>query len=354
VPAASPAFSHLSGEFEEIHYLADPASGLKAIVVLHDTSLGPALGGIRCSSYASEADALAEALDLARCMTLKCLLAELPAGGAKAVVLRHDGMDRRAAFEALGDFVERLRGRLFTAADLGTTPADLRALSKRTRYVATPEHGVPDDLGARAAEGVFVAASTALELLGIDEWRGQRIAIQGLGAVGATLAMLARRAGARVTASDLDAERAGRAADMLPITLVEPDRIWDTECEVFAPCAGSHELDATTIPRLRCRIVCGSANQPLRSLECADLLATRQILYAPDVLVSAGAVIMGCGPALQGFDAPKNLAGIGRRLRAVVDEAQREGTTPLHVALAKGERLLGEARSRRRARAAAT
>jgi leucine dehydrogenase len=352
VSAASPALFHLSGDYEEIHYLADPGSGLRAIVVLHDTSLGPALGGIRCSTYATEAAALAEALELARCMTFKCLLADLPAGGGKAVVLRHEGMDRPAAFEALGDFLERLGGRFFTAGDFGTTEADLRALARRTRYVAMPEHGVAEDLGARAAEGVFVGASTALELLGIDEWRGQRIAIQGLGAVGAKLAMLARRAGARVTASDLDSERAGRAADMLPITLVEPDRIWDTECEVFAPCAGSHQLDETTIPRLRCRIVCGSANVPLRTPECADLLAARTIFYAPDLIVSSGAVIAGCGAALQGFEPPRNLSGIGRRLRTLVDEAQKKKKNPYRTAADQAEEKLRDARTRRKAQVA--
>jgi len=353
VAAASPELSHLSGEFEAIHYLADAASGLRAIVALHDTSLGPALGGVRCARYPGESAALAEAMELARAMTLKCLLHELPAGGGKVVVLDREGGDRAAAFEALGAFLDRLGGRLFVAADLGTREADLRAIGRRTRFVATPEHGVGEDLADRCAEGVLLAASTALDVLGIDEWRGQRIAIQGLGATGARLAMMAHRAGARVTASDVDAERAGRAADAMPIALVDPDRIFEVECEVFAPCAASRVLDERTIPRLRCRIVCGAANLPLRAPECADLLMARGILYAPDLLVNAGAVIRGCEPALAGFEPPADLTGIARRLRAVLDESLATGVAPHRIAIDRAERLLRDARARRRAQSAA-
>jgi leucine dehydrogenase len=321
--------------------------------VIHDTSLGPALGGIRCIPYADEGEALADAMRLARGMTLKCLLNELPAGGGKAAILDHPGLNRPAAFAALGEFIERMGGRFFTAADLGTTPADLRSVGRATRFVATPEHGVPDDLGERAAEGVYLAASTALDFLGIDEWKGQRIAIQGLGSVGARLAMLARRAGARVFASDVNSERAGHAADTLPITLVEPDRIWEQECEVFAPCAGSHVLDATTIPRLRSRIVCGSTNQPLATDEAGDQLAARNVLVVPDLLASAGAVILGCTPALPGFERPRDLSGIARRLRSVLAESLRTQVPPHRIANARAEQLLREARERRRGEAVA-
>jgi len=321
--------------------------------VLHDTSAGPALGGIRCAKYDSEQAALADAMELAHGMTLKCLLNELPAGGGKAVVLDHAEMDRPAAYQALGEFVERMGGRFFTAGDLGTSAADLRVVARATRHVATPEHGVAEDLGARTAESVFLAASTALEVLGIDEWKGQRIAIQGLGSVGARLAMLARRAGARVFASDVNSERAGHAADTLPITLVEPDRIWEQECEVFAPCAGSHVLDATTIPRLRSRIVCGSTNQPLATDEAGDQLAARNVLVVPDLLASAGAVILGCTPALPGFERPRDLSGIARRLRSVLAESLRTQVPPHRIANARAEQLLREARERRRGEAVA-
>jgi leucine dehydrogenase len=315
VAASADRIEHLSGEFEEITYLADPRSGLRAILAVHDTSLGPALGGIRCCAYEDEAAALADVLDLARDMTAKVMLAELPAGGGKCVVLDHPGLDRKQ-------------------------------VSRRTRFVATPEHGVSEDLAGRAAEGVFLAAGTALDVLGQAEWNGCRIAIQGLGAIGLKLAMLALRAGARVIASDVNAEHAGRAADNVPITLVEPDCIFDADCDVFAPCAHGGVLDEQTIPRLRARVVCGAANRQLARPECGDLLARRGIVYAPDVLVNAGAVIVGCGPALAGFDRPRDLSGIGHRLRAVLVESMSTGVAPHRIVQARAQQLLSEARSR--------
>jgi leucine dehydrogenase len=346
VALSADRIEHLTGEFEEITYLADPRSGLRAILAVHDTSLGPALGGIRCCAYADEAAALADVLDLARDMTAKVMLAELPAGGGKCVVLDHPGLDRKEAYSRLGDHIDAMRGRFFTAADLGTTVRDLKQVSRRTRFVATPEHGVSEDLAGRAAEGVFLAAGTALDVLGQAEWNGCRIAIQGLGAIGLKLAMLALRAGARVIASDVNAEHAGRAADNVPITLVEPDCIFDADCDVFAPCAHGHVLDATTIPRLRARVVCGAANRQLAGPECGDLLARRGIVYAPDVLVNAGAVISGCGPALSGFDRPRDLSGIGHRLRAVLVESMSTGVPPHRIVQARAQQLLADARAR--------
>ncbi len=346
--SAAPAHHHLSGAFEEVHYFSDRASGLRAIVVLHDTSAGPALGGVRCQRYADEAAALADACRLAEGMTRKVLLAELPAGGGKAVILDHGGLDRRAAYAALGRQIERMGGRFCTAGDLGTNARDLAAMATTTRFVATPEHGVEVDLAEATAEGVFLAAGTALDVLGVAEWSGLTIAIQGLGAIGMKLAMRARRAGARVVATDYDAERAGRAADTLPLQLVEPDRILDTECDLFAPCAGGGILDDASVERLRCRIVCGAANDQLATLAAGDRLAARGILYAPDLLVNAGAVIRGCGPALHGFEPPKELSGIGRRLRDVLVESINTQVGPHRIALARAQRLLESARTARR------
>jgi leucine dehydrogenase len=338
---------HLSGEYEEIHYLADARSGLRAILVVHDTSLGPALGGVRCTAYPDEQAALEDALELARAMTFKVLLAELPAGGGKCVVLDHPELDRVAAFTRLGAHVETMGGRLFTAGDLGTRERDLKALGKATRFVAVPEHGVHDNLALRAAEGVFHAAGVALDVLGQGEWHGVRVAIQGLGATGLALAMLAHRAGATVIASDADSDRAGRAQDTLPLTLVAPDRLLEVDCDLFAPCAHSLVLDEPSVPRLRCRLVCGSANRQLASLETGDLLAQRNIVYAPDLLVNAGAVIMGCGPALPHVPRPKDLSAIGRRLREVLVESMTTGVPPHRIVIARAENRLAEVRARK-------
>ncbi|MBM4016285.1 MAG: Glu/Leu/Phe/Val dehydrogenase [Planctomycetes bacterium] len=345
-PSVHPSGAHLSGEFEEVHYVADRASGLRAIVVLHDTAAGPALGGIRCARYADEAAALADACALARGMTRKVLLAELPCGGGKAVILDHPGLDRRAAYAALGRHIERMGGRFWTAGDLGTTACDLAVVAGATRYVATREHGVEDDLALATAEGVFLAAGVALELLGVDEWKGQRIAIQGLGAIGLHLAILARRAGARVIATDLDAARSGRAADTLPLQIVEPDQIWDADCEVFAPCAAGGVIDLGMAERLRCRIVCGAANQPLADDAAGDRLAARGILFAPDLIVNAGAVIRGCAPALPGFEPPPDLSGIGARLRKVVLDAWAAKAAPFRLARERADARLAERRVR--------
>jgi leucine dehydrogenase len=347
VTAAPPRLEHLSGEYEEITYLTDPRSGLRAILVLHDTSLGPALGGVRCTAYPDERAALEDVLALARAMTLKVLLAEMPAGGGKCVVLDHPELDRKAAFTRLGEQIEAMGGRFFTAGDLGTGERDLKALSKSTRFVATPDHGVHENLALRAAEGVFHAAGIALDVLGQGEWNGVRVAIQGLGATGLAVAMQALRAGATVIASDANAERAGRASDTFPLTLVAPDRILDVDCDVFAPCAHGLLLDEQAAARLRCRLVCGTANRQLANLETGDLLAQRGIVYCPDLLVNAGAVIMGSGPALPDQPRPKDLSGIGRRLRAVLVESMTTGVPPHRIVLAKAEQRLAEARAKR-------
>jgi leucine dehydrogenase len=284
---------------------------------------------------------------LARAMTLKVLLAELPAGGGKCVVLDHPKLDRKLAFARLGEHIEAMGGRFFTAGDLGTGANELKALSRTTRYVATPEHGVHEDLALRAAEGVFHAAGIALDVLGQGEWNGVRVAIQGLGATGLALAMQALRAGANVIASDANAERAGRASDTFPLTLVAPDKILDVDCDVFAPCAHGQVLNEQNLERLRCRIVCGSANRQLENLETGDLLAKRGIVYCPDLLVNAGAVLMGCGPALKDHPRPKDVSGIGRRLRAVLVESMTTGVPPHRIVLARAEQRLAEVRARR-------
>ncbi len=342
--AADPRFPHLSGEHESVHYYSDPGSGLRAILAIHDTSRGPALGGIRTKAYPSEDQALADVLKLARAMTLKTALAGIPAGGGKVVVLEQDLRDRSAAFRVLGERIDELGGRFFTSGDLGTSLDDLAEVGKSTRHVTGPSQG---DLSESTAEGVFLAAGTCLDVFGIAEWNGVRIAIQGLGQIGLRLATFAARAGAEVIAAEIDPKRIAHAVDTLGLTIVPSDEIYDVPCEVFAPCAAGGTLNPDTIPRLQCRIVAGAANNQLHSDECGDRLAAREILYAPDFVVNSGAVIRGSGPSLEGYEVPATLDCIGRITREIVLESMGSGDPTHRVAKRKAESLWQEARSKR-------
>ena len=334
----------LTSDFEEVRFLHDPASGLRAVLVLHDTSAGPAIGGIRCKAYERREQAVEDALRLARAMTYKSAVAEIPAGGGKVVVVDHPGMDRAAAFRALGKRIEELSGRFYTGRDLGTDARDLEEVARTTRYVTTARGVSNEKLDAATAEGVFLASGTCLEVLGIAEWGNARIAIQGLGKVGLRLAVMAARLGAEVFACDRDAEREGRAVDSVGLTLVEPDAIYEVPCEVFAPCASGGILTPETIERLRCRVVAGAANNQLASPEAGDLLHREGILYAPDFVVNSGALLVGCVDVLGDRGQGPPLAVIGKTLREIVLRSMSTDEPPHRIAVAIAEERWRKAR----------
>jgi leucine dehydrogenase len=314
---AEPSFD----EHEHVSFFCEPAVGLRAILAIHRTGpLGTAGGGCRMWPYASERAALRDALRLSRAMTYKLALAELPAGGAKAVVIgRPDGDRREALLLALGRAIDRLGGRFIAGEDVGITPDDLAVIARATPWVnrqARPS-------AAATAYGVRVGMQTAVERrLGRAGLDGVTVALQGLGRVGLALGRSLAQAGARLLVTDLDARLAAEVARDLDALAVEPDAIYDTPAQVFSPCALADALDGETAARLRCSVVAGSANNQLAEPRIADLLAARGILYAPDFVVNAGGVLAAAG--LDEARLRARLDGIGALLAAVFARAERD------------------------------
>jgi len=297
--------------YERVVRGVDRASGYDGIVVVHSTVLGPAVGGTRYWHYANGEEALNDALRLARGMTYKGALAGLPCGGGKSVILRDGGQeDRERLFRAHGRLVESLAGKYITAEDVGTSPADMEFIRKETRYVAGLE-GTSGDPSPKTARGVFRAMQAAARhLWGSEELREKVVAIQGCGSVGYYLAGELHRAGAKLVVTDVDGPRVERVVTEFGAAAVEPESIYSTEADVFAPCALGGVLNARTIPQLRAKVVVGAANNQLLEPWHGDLLHERGILYAPDYAANAGGVINGCCLEMLGWDGARTLEKI--------------------------------------------
>jgi leucine dehydrogenase len=326
--------------FEEVIALHDRASGLRGFLGIHDSSRGRAFGGIRRWSYLDEDQALRDCLRLSRAMSHKCALAGLPVGGAKLVVLDRPELDIAGAYRAIGDLVERLGGRFYTGPDVGTGPDELAAVAARTRFVTDPGPGGPGELSEATAEGVFQSIAAALRHLdGSEDWPNRTIVVQGLGEVGRGLARRLVERRARVLASEVEPERAETSAAELGVELIDPATEYDERCDVFAPCALGGILHDLTLTRLRCRIVAGGANNVLARPLHGDRLHERGILYAPDFVVNAGALIRGVTFHLEGRR--ESVPVIGERVAGVLtelfDRARAEDRPPARVALEEAE-----------------
>lgn len=322
--------SWLEHEFEHAEIVREAAAGCVAVIVLHSTRLGPAFGGIRRWAYPGVEAAGADAWCLAEAMTLKCALAGVPGGGGKVALIDHPRLDRAAAYEMIGARVERLGGRFFTGPDVGTGSDDLACVARRTGYVTRPE--VVGDLAEPTAHGVFAGIGAVLERLELA-CSDATVAIQGLGAVGSRLAAKLIDAGARVLAADVDAERLARAREFG----VEPlpnEEIVGAPCDVFAPCALGGVIDAGAVQRLRARAVAGAANNVLATPADGHAMWRRGILYAPDCVINAGALLRGALHHLEGVPASaERIATIGARVGEILDRARRENVPPEVIAV---------------------
>ncbi|GKW50143.1 Glu/Leu/Phe/Val family dehydrogenase [Halomonas sp. NCCP-2165] len=306
-----PDFDH----HEQVVYGCDEASGLKAIIAIHNTHLGPALGGLRVFPYASDGEALSDVLRLSRGMSYKSALAGLPLGGGKAVIIADPRRDKTPALmRAMGRLVERLGGRYITAEDSGTSEADMQWIAEETTYVtglrrSEDESGDPSPF---TALGVFHGLQAAVRHgLGRDDLDGVRVAIQGVGSVGAHLA-----------------EELGAAT--LP-----PEAIFDADVDVFAPCALGGAIDETACRRLRAKVVAGAANNQLATPAAGEALHRRGILYAPDYVTNAGGVIEVAWQRRSDYDRQAVIAQverIGTTLATIFEGARREGKRPEQVA----------------------
>ena len=347
--------TELPAEGHELLVVArEPEAGYLGVVAVHSTALGPAVGGTRFWYYASEEEAVADALRLARGMTYKNALAGLPFGGGKSVVVGDNRVaEREALFRAHGRVVESLGGRYVTAEDVGTSPADMEHIRRETRYVAGLDGGAgdPSPLTARGVLRAMQAA--ARHRWGTDSLSGRRVALQGCGHVGLHLARELAAAGARLVVADTDEGRASRVAAEVGAERVAPGEIFDVEADVFAPCALGGVINDETIPWLRVGVVAGAANNQLLEARHGEALEQRGITYAPDYAANAGGVIYGTGLDMLGWtrdEALRRVEEIYETLLGILRDAAAEGL-PAHVAADRAaEERLREAERRRTAR----
>ncbi|MDQ3759299.1 MAG: Glu/Leu/Phe/Val dehydrogenase family protein [Actinomycetota bacterium] len=319
-------------------------------IAVHSTALGPALGGARLWHYANEEDGIRDALRLARGMTFKAAAAGLDLGGGKGVICAPagaapKGSERRAILHDFGDLVESLDGVYITAEDVGTAPEDMVVIATRTRHVT----GLPASQGGAGDPSPFTAIGVQAAMraagnvaFGSPDLTGKRVVVAGVGHVGERLANGLAKAGAELVLSDVNPRKQILAGE-LGARWVEPEHALSTECDILAPCAVGGAIDSDNIDALRCRVVCGAANNQLADEALAHTLASRRILYAPDFIANAGGLI-NVYRELHSFSAEsaeKLTLGIEGTMGAVLARATQEGRTPLEAAHALAEERLG-------------
>jgi glutamate dehydrogenase/leucine dehydrogenase len=324
-----------SGDHEQVVWCQDEPSGLRAIVAIHSTRLGPGLGGTRFRPYASESAALEDVMRLSRAMTYKAAAAGLPLGGGKAVIIGDPATDRtEALIRTYGRFLDGLGGRYVTAEDVGTTTADMDLLAEETPFVSgTSEgRGGSGDPSPATAVGVLHAMRGVAEhLWGSADLSGRRVVVDGVGKVGSALVRDLVAAGAEVTVADIAPAAVERLRSELGVATVAVEGVHAIECDLFAPCALGGILNPSTIPELRCAAVVGAANNQLADPTCADRLQEAGVLYAPDYVVNAGGIINIAEEFTPGgYDharAYANLARVHDTVRVVIASAEQEGIT---------------------------
>ncbi|MDQ4030515.1 MAG: phenylalanine dehydrogenase [Actinomycetota bacterium] len=334
---------------ERVVVQRDGESGGWIFICLHSTRLGPAGGGTRMRVYGTPAEALEDAMRLSAAMTRKLAVAGLPFGGGKAVIAVPEipsGERRRALFQRYGDLVASLGGSYRTSSDMNTGEADMDVIGERTEYVfgrsvAAGGRGSP---APPTAVGVYHGIRASLShVFGSDDVAGRRVVIQGAGGVGSPLAEHLASAGASVLVADVDAARAHAVAARVGAAVLPADEVFETDCDVYAPCAVGGVLSVETVPRLRSRIVAGSANNQLAEPEAAELLRARGILYAPDYVINAGGAIGIVGLEQLGWgesEVDTALARIGETLGEIYERADAEAISTAAAADAVAEERL--------------
>jgi len=334
---------------EALHFFDDAKSGLKAIIAVHSTHLGPAAGGCRFWHYATDEDAVVDALRLSRGMSYKNAMAGLPLGGGKSVILADQARTKTPEMlHAFGKAVDRLGGRYVTAEDVGIGVADMIEIARDTKFVAgLPVEGanVGGDPGPHTSLGVFLGLKAAVKRgLGKDSLQGLHIALQGAGSVATGVAMHAAAEGARLSIADVHQAKAQKLAGAVNGTVVAADAILTTEADVLSPCALGAILDEQSIAALRVPVVAGGANNQLATEEDGARLQARGILYAPDYVINAGGIINVSTEYLADGDASvvrERIEGIPMRLDQIWSESASSGRDPAAVADHMAQRLIG-------------
>lgn len=346
----------VSHSHEHVSIFQRPEVGLTAIIAVHDTTLGPALGGCRMNLYPDFDEALYDALRLAEGMTYKNSLAGLSLGGGKSVIIadRFLSDGREELFRAFGQCVESFQGSYITAEDMGTSVRDINVINSVTEFVSgrDPEAGGGGDPSPYTARGVFDGVRACIErLYGSADLRGRHVAIQGLGAVGMRLAELLAAEGAKITAADPHGGNCDKAAKEFGAKILPTAQIYDVEADIFSPCAIGAILNSETIPRLRCKVVAGAANNQLAHDTDEDLLQARGILYAPDFAINAGGVILCADEREPGGFTPERVdqrvAMIGPTVAKILETSAASGKKAGQVAIELAKERIQRAKAQR-------
>lgn len=334
----------LSHDFGELHCKIDPKTGMQAIIAIHNTKLGPALGGCRFIEYESSAQAIYDAMRLARGMSYKAASVDLPLGGGKAVIMKPRGsFDRTEYFNLFGQFVNDLGGRYITALDSGTQLSDMDIIAQHTPYVASRSHH-DGDPSPYTAQGVFKGIEAAVDFkLHQTNLQGIHVAIQGLGHVGYLLAKQLHEAGARLTVADINKDRVQQVVAEFDAMAVSTDSIHTVACDVFAPCALGAVVNDQSLPEIQAPIIAGAANNQLAHTYHGQKLYEKGILYVPDYVLNAGGLIYAASKYLELPEHTVNqkLNALADALLAIFKRSQQEQRPTSEIAdqLAK-EKLL--------------
>lgn len=313
---------------ESVHHVFDAKTGLRAIIAIHSTALGPAAGGCRMWNYATSDEALIDVLRLSEGMSYKNAMADLPLGGGKAVVLGNSKTDKTPElFRALGRAIDQLAGRYWSAEDVGVSVHDMAHAAEETTYVA----GLPGKSGDPSpvtAKGVFLGIkAAALRAFGTDDLNGRHVAVQGVGHVGAYVCGHLAEAGARLTVTDVNAEALERAAKATGASVVAPGEIYDVDADIFSPCALGAIVNPETLPRLKAKAIAGAANNQLSTPDMGEKVKARGILYAPDYVINGGGIINVAAEIAGAYDpawVDGKLSRLMETLGEVLDQARRE------------------------------
>lgn len=308
-------------DYEQIVFCQHKESNLKAIIVIHDTTLGPALGGVRMWNYESEEEALNDALRLAKGMTYKNAAAGLNLGGGKAVIIGDPKTDKsEAMFRAFGRYVESLNGRYITAEDVGSTEDDMNKIHMETNYVVGTSVGTGSgDPAPVTAFGIYHGIkATAKEAFGSDDLSGKTIAVQGVGQVAYRLCDYLHKEGASLIVTDINKQSVERAVKEFGAKAVEPDEIYAVDCDIFSPCALGGVINDETIAQIKAKVIAGSANNQLQSDKHGQLLHEKGIVYAPDYVINSGGVI-NVSDEMQGYNEERAL----NKVKTIYDQLEK-------------------------------
>lgn len=320
-------------DYENLLFCQDKELDFKAILAIHDTTLGPATGGCRMWQYNSETEAIEDALRLARGMTYKYAAAGVNLGGGKTVIIGDPKRkDREPIFRALGKFINRLGGKFITGEDVGTTLQDMEYIRMESEHVVTlPTYlGGAGDIAPMTAFGVIRAMQACCKrIYGSDNLEGKRVAVQGLGAVGQNVVEQLHELGVKLVVTDIDPEKIEAMVARYGVERVDPEAIYGLECDIFCPCALGAVIRDETLNRLRCKAICGSANNQLKEERHGDLLEQKGMVYAPDYIANAGGTIYDtdrlCGGGVSHERGREKVSRIYQNMEQVFDIADREG-----------------------------